>query len=87
MSCHTKGMIFKDDLVRQAVQDNAAFSAAVRNEVKRVYPPKREFRRLQEVDAKRFADAVTEVATVPEPTSLAMFGLGGAMMLIRRRRG
>jgi DNA-binding beta-propeller fold protein YncE len=60
MSCHTRGMIFKNDQVRLAVLGNIAFPEAVRNDVKRLYPPKEDFRRLQEEDAKRFAEAVTE---------------------------
>ena len=60
MSCHTKGMIFKDDQVRLVVLGNEAFPAEVRNKVQRLYPPKKKFHRLQEEDAKRFAGAVTE---------------------------
>ena len=60
MSCHTGGMIFKDDEIRAAVLGNAAtFTAAELNSVKRLYPTRPEFRKLQEADAKRFADAVT----------------------------
>jgi formylglycine-generating enzyme required for sulfatase activity/mono/diheme cytochrome c family protein len=59
MSCHVKGIIFKNDQVRAAVLKNpTAYEVEVIDEVKRLYPPEAVFRKLQQSDADRFAKAV-----------------------------
>jgi formylglycine-generating enzyme required for sulfatase activity len=58
MACHNRGMIFKDDQVRKAVEDSDAFDKDTRETVKVLYPPKAEFDKLLEADAGRFKKAV-----------------------------
>jgi len=42
--------------------------------------------RTQSIDEIRLGDTFADVTPVPEPTSLVLLGLGGVMMLRRRRR-
>lgn len=59
MSCHARGMIDKDDQVRDHVEKNpGGFSAGERSKVKAVYPTREKFRSLLRADAERFRTAV-----------------------------
>jgi tetratricopeptide (TPR) repeat protein/mono/diheme cytochrome c family protein len=59
MSCHVRGMIFKDDQVRPHVMENpAAFTREDRDAILALYPPRERLAALLEKDARRFQDAV-----------------------------
>jgi tetratricopeptide (TPR) repeat protein/mono/diheme cytochrome c family protein len=59
MSCHARGMIFKDDQVRPHVMENpAAFTREERDTILALYPPRETMTALLEKDARRFQDAV-----------------------------
>jgi formylglycine-generating enzyme required for sulfatase activity len=58
MDCHARGMIFKDDQVRKAVESSASFSAEEKDTVKALYPPRAKFDDLLKEDAERFRKAV-----------------------------
>ncbi len=59
MSCHARGMIFKDDQVRPHVLKNpAAFTKEDRDAILALYPPREKLTALLEKDARRFQDAV-----------------------------
>jgi hypothetical protein len=59
MSCHTRGLIFKADKIRNHVKENyAAFERDEADTVFRLYPPPEKFRQLLEGDNKLFAKAV-----------------------------
>jgi len=59
MSCHVAGMIFKQDEVREHVENNrASFAAREVETVLSLYPTAGTFDALQKEDAARFAEAV-----------------------------
>jgi formylglycine-generating enzyme required for sulfatase activity len=61
MSCHVKGIIPRDDQIRQHVEKSpGAFSGAEKVRVLAFYPPRDRFRDLLRKDAERFAAAVKE---------------------------
>jgi DNA-directed RNA polymerase subunit RPC12/RpoP len=71
MSCHSQGMIYKNDQVRDAVlKTEAGYAADELAIIKRLYPPKEEFDKLLDEDVKHFKRAVEATGTVwgaPEP--------------------
>jgi len=73
MSCHARGMNFKDDEVRSLVLTNAdAYPGAYAEKVLALYPPVDKFRELQKKDAGRFAVAVEKRAArqvTPTPST------------------
>jgi YD repeat-containing protein len=61
MSCHARGMIPKDDQVRQHVLENpTAFTKEDRDTILALYPSRGKFAALIESDAKRFKNAVAK---------------------------
>jgi tetratricopeptide (TPR) repeat protein len=59
MSCHAKGLIEKNDQVREHVLKNAqAFSREDVDAVTALYPPREKFAELLRTDARRFQEAV-----------------------------
>lgn len=61
MSCHTRGIIPKEDQVREAVRQNPrAFTLAERETVEALFPPRREFAQLQQQDSLRYCEAVAK---------------------------
>jgi formylglycine-generating enzyme required for sulfatase activity len=60
MACHARGMIFKDDQVRKAVEASDAFDKEARETVQALYPLKAAFDKLLEADAARFKKAVEQ---------------------------
>ena len=66
MSCHTRGVIDKDDQIRDHVSKNRhAFEDAVVEEVLDLYPPRDEFKKLLHEDAARFVRAVQAATGAP----------------------
>ena len=64
MTCHHQGMIQKADQVRDHVEKNSAgFTPAEVATVKALYPPRKEFARLVQLDAARFRKAVEATGT------------------------
>jgi formylglycine-generating enzyme required for sulfatase activity/tRNA A-37 threonylcarbamoyl transferase component Bud32/mono/diheme cytochrome c family protein len=57
MSCHTRGLIFKDDQIRDHVKIGA-FERDEVDTVRALYPPPEKFRELLDKDNERFAAAV-----------------------------
>jgi WD40 repeat protein len=61
MSCHVRGINFKDDQVREYVEKNPrSFPRADRELIKALYPPKDKMRELMERDAAQFKKAVEQ---------------------------
>ncbi len=61
MSCHVRGLIEKDDQVRETVLKNAAsFSEREVATVKAIYPPREKFASLIQDDKVRFKNAVEQ---------------------------
>jgi WD40 repeat protein len=59
MNCHARGVIAKDDQIRDHVGKNKkAFSRADAELVRALYPPAKKMRALMEADAERFKKAV-----------------------------
>jgi FKBP-type peptidyl-prolyl cis-trans isomerase/DNA-directed RNA polymerase subunit RPC12/RpoP len=71
MSCHSQGMLFKNDQVRDAVlKAEDGYSADELALIKRLYPPREEFDKLLQEDAGRFKKALEATGTkanAPEP--------------------
>ena len=61
MDCHARGMIFKDDQVRKAVEASASFSAEEKDTVKALYPPRAKFDELLKDDAERFRQFLSDL--------------------------
>ncbi len=60
MSCHSRGMILKEDQVRKAVLGSPAYPGPLKKTVNALYPPKETFDRLLREDAERFRKAVEQ---------------------------
>lgn len=61
MSCHARGIIFKDDQVREHVTKNTdAFAEQDRNRILNLYPGHDAFRELLKQDAEQFQAAVEQ---------------------------
>jgi tetratricopeptide (TPR) repeat protein len=61
MSCHARGLVPKDDQVREHVLKNlAAFSREDRDTVLALYPPREKFAALVRADSRRFQEAVAK---------------------------
>ena len=59
MSCHARGIIAKDDQIREHVEKNqSAFSKTERQAIFDLYPPRDRLRKALDQDAARFAAAV-----------------------------
>ena len=64
MSCHVRGILAKDDQIREHVEKNkSAFSATERQAILDLYPPHDRFRKALEQDAARFAAAVANTGS------------------------
>ena len=66
MGCHAKGMIFQDDEVRAHVYDSFDFNEDEKQAVTNLHPLAGDFKALQELDRKRFTDALEQVGPVVE---------------------
>ena len=60
MSCHNKGIQFKDDQVRDYALSNFAFPKSVRDIIEEIYPPHEEMKALMQADFDRFNGALEE---------------------------
>ncbi len=61
MACHARGIILKDDQVREKLDGSPrAFPKDDADRIRGLYLPRDKFRQLQQDDAKRFADAVAK---------------------------
>ncbi|MCB9568027.1 MAG: hypothetical protein H6710_12595 [Myxococcales bacterium] len=66
MGCHAEGMIFKDDEIREHVFESFDFPEEVKQAVVNLHPSSDEFTALQELDRKRFTDALEQIGPVVE---------------------
>jgi formylglycine-generating enzyme required for sulfatase activity len=77
MSCHVKGILFKDDQIRALVEGtNGAFSKAEAERIRTLYPPRDKFRELQQADAAAFVAAVDKTGA-PTGTTDPIVALAG----------
>ncbi len=58
MSCHSDGMQFKDDQVREYAMSHSAFDKDVRKIIEEIYVPKEEMQALMKADQERFLSAL-----------------------------
>lgn len=68
MSCHSKGMQFKDDQVREYAASHVAFDRDVRKIIEEIYPPKEEMKALMQADFDRFQRAIEAAGVDPDLT-------------------
>lgn len=68
MSCHSKGVQFKDDQVRDYSLSHSAFSKDAREIIEEIYPPKEEMKALMQTDFDRFKNAIVQAGVDPDLT-------------------
>lgn len=73
MNCHHRGIIVKDDMLREHVAKNRrAFSRADAELVEALYPPAKKMRELMDEDAKRFQQAVKKTGNETTAAEVVM---------------
>lgn len=68
MSCHSHGIIDKQDQIREHVAKNGAFDKREADNILTLYPPREKFAALVRQDAARFDDAVRATGASPGGT-------------------
>ncbi|MGH6925385.1 MAG: DUF4384 domain-containing protein, partial [Propylenella sp.] len=65
MSCHSRGIQFKEDQVRDYALGNFALPKDAREIVEEIFPPKEEMQALMQADYDRFNEALEEAGVDP----------------------